>query len=165
MCLPPWDIVEPRHACDQGDNLDTYTWTEYDTREGGVQVLQDSVNNVKLTTEFLKVAGGDHGGSWAARVKGEPLNPGTCGFCHWVNLIWCCISELPSRISTIFYFGLEGLGGLEMETDENENVWLFHGLWLSLLNAIPPQGIRGEYKIFGSTPELDDFYIRVVDGN
>jgi len=30
--------------------------------------------------------------------------------------------DIPSRVSTIFYFGLEGLGGLEMETDENENV-------------------------------------------
>jgi hypothetical protein len=30
-----------------------------------------------------------------------------------------------SRISTIFYFGLEGIGGLNMETDENENVSLF----------------------------------------
>ena len=30
--------------------------------------------------------------------------------------------DMHARISTIFYFGLEGLGGLEMETDENENV-------------------------------------------
>lgn len=75
-------MLEPRHACDQGDNLETYTWTEYDTREGGVQVLKDRTNNVKLTTEFLKVAGGDHGGSWAARVKGEPLNPGKSALCH-----------------------------------------------------------------------------------
>ena len=69
-------VPETRHACDQGDNLDGYTWTEYDTREGGVQVIKDSFNNVKLITEFLKVAGGDHGGSWAARIKGEPLDKG-----------------------------------------------------------------------------------------
>ncbi|KAG6865863.1 hypothetical protein C0991_010944 [Blastosporella zonata] len=122
-------ISRTRHACDQGDNLDSYTWTEYDTRQGGVQVIQDSANNVKITTEFLKVPGGDHGGSWAARIKGEPIKP-----------------DLPSRISTIFYFGLEGLGGLEMESDENEN------------------GIKGEFKLSGSTPELDDFLIRVIDG-
>jgi hypothetical protein len=30
--------------------------------------------------------------------------------------------EKPSRISTIFYFGLEGLGGLDMETNENDDV-------------------------------------------
>jgi mannosyl-oligosaccharide glucosidase len=67
--------TETRHACDQADGLDSYTWTEYDAREGGVQVLKDSKNNVEITTEFLKVAGGDHGGSWAARIKGKPINP------------------------------------------------------------------------------------------
>ncbi|KAF9466429.1 glycoside hydrolase [Collybia nuda] len=122
-------VIRTRHACDQGDGLDSYTWTEYDTREGGVQVIRDSQNNVKITTEFIKVAGGEHGGSWAARVKGEPIK-----------------SDIPSRISTIFYFGLEGFGGLEMDTDEDEN------------------GIVGEFKLSGSTPELDDFIIRVVDG-
>ena len=54
-----------------------YTWAEYDPREGGVQVINDAPNNVKITTEFLKVPGGAYGGSWAARVKGEPLTPGT----------------------------------------------------------------------------------------
>lgn len=51
-------------------------WTEYDAQNGGVQVIKDTMNNVKITTEFLKVPGGDHGGSWAARIKGEPLNEG-----------------------------------------------------------------------------------------
>ena len=68
--------LETRHACDQGDGLDGYTWTTYDAREGGVQEVKDSKNNVKLTTEFLKVPGGQHGGSWAARIKGEPLDTG-----------------------------------------------------------------------------------------
>lgn len=72
------DSTGTRHACDQGDNLNGYTWTTYDPREGGVQVLNDGANNVKVTTEFLKVPGGKHGGSWAARIKGEPINPGTC---------------------------------------------------------------------------------------
>ncbi|KAF9533425.1 glycoside hydrolase [Crepidotus variabilis] len=118
-----------RHACDQAHNLDTYTWTEYDTREGGVQVIKDGANNVKLTTEFLKVAGGDHGGSWAARIKGEPID-----------------KTKVSRISPIFYFGLEGLGGLDLVTDEEEN------------------GFEGQIKLSGSTPELDDFTIRIIDG-
>ncbi|THU99363.1 glycoside hydrolase [Dendrothele bispora CBS 962.96] len=117
-----------RHACDQGDQLQSYTWTTYDAREGGVQVIKDGLNNIKITTEFLKVAGGDHGGSWAARIKGEPLN-----------------EAYPSRSSMIFYFGLEGLGGLDMESDEEEN------------------GVEGEIKFSGSTPELDDFTIRIVD--
>jgi mannosyl-oligosaccharide glucosidase len=42
-------------------------------REGGVQVLKDSQNNVQLTVEWLKVPGGHHGGSWAARIKGVPM--------------------------------------------------------------------------------------------
>ena len=71
------DETEARHSCEQGDNLASYGWTEFDAREGGVQVLKDNDNNLKLTTEFLKVPGGMHGGSWAARVKGEPLDAGT----------------------------------------------------------------------------------------
>lgn len=67
---------ESRHACEQDDKLDSYTWTQYDPREGGVQEIKDSQNNVKITTEFLKVPGGKNGGSWAARIKGEPMD--TC---------------------------------------------------------------------------------------
>ncbi|KAI0371740.1 glycoside hydrolase [Pilatotrama ljubarskyi] len=122
-------ITRMRHGCDQGDGLDSYTWTEYDAREGGEQVIKDGVNNVKITTQFLKVPGGEHGGSWAARIKGEPINLG-----------------LPSRISPIFYIGLEGLGGLDMENVEDEN------------------GLKGPITFTGSTPELDDFTIRIVDG-
>ena len=65
-----------RHACEQDDKLDSYTWLQYDPREGGVQEIKDSQNNVKITTEFLKVPGGKNGGSWAARIKGEPMD--TC---------------------------------------------------------------------------------------
>ncbi|KAJ7684923.1 glycoside hydrolase [Mycena polygramma] len=122
-------VSKTRHACDQGDGLASYTWTEYDTRQGGVQVIKDTPNNVQITTEFLKVAGGDHGGSWAARIKGEPIDP-----------------DKPSHPSLIFYFGLEGLGGIDMDTDEDEN------------------GLDGDVKFSGSTPELDDFTIRIVDG-
>ncbi|KAH7915973.1 glycoside hydrolase [Hygrophoropsis aurantiaca] len=121
-------ISKTRHACDQDDGLDSYTWTTFDPRLGGVQVLKDSQNNVEITTELLKVANGGHGGSWAARVKGKPINP-----------------EFPSRISTIFYVGLEGLGGIEMITDEDEN------------------GIDGPIEFAGSTPDLDEFRIRIID--
>lgn len=111
-----------RHACEQDDKLGGYGWTVYDPRQGGVQVINDTDNNVKLTTEFLKVPGGDHGGSWAARIKGEPINKSAWTYSprrRWSN---GTLSGLPSRPSVIFYLGLEGLGGLDMETDENENV-------------------------------------------
>lgn len=70
-----------RHSCEQGDQLDGYEWTEYDARQGGVQVLKDGPNNVKITTEFIKVHGGDHGGSWAVRIKGEPMITGALILC------------------------------------------------------------------------------------
>jgi len=35
-----------------------------------------------------------------------------------------------SQISTIFYFGLEGIGGLEMETEEDEDVHLPSMFWV-----------------------------------
>lgn len=122
-------VSKSRHGCDQGDELAGYTWTEYDPRQGGVQVINDPQNNVRITTEFLKVAGGDNGGSWAARVKGTPLD-----------------ASRPSRISTIFYMGLEGLGGIDMVTDEDEN------------------GLEGDVEFTGASPELDDFTIRIVEG-
>ena len=74
--IDSWLGSEARHACEQGDGLAGYTWTEYDVREGGIQVLKDPRNNVQVTTELLKVPGGRHGGSWATRIKGEPLNHG-----------------------------------------------------------------------------------------
>ncbi|EIW85275.1 glycoside hydrolase family 63 protein [Coniophora puteana RWD-64-598 SS2] len=123
-------ISKARHACEQGDGLDSYTWTTLDPRQGGVQVLKDSQNNVELTTEFLKVPGGSHGGSWIARVKGKPMDP-----------------TIPSSISTIFYLGLEGLGGLDMITDEDED------------------GLEGPIEFAGSSPELDEFTVRIVDGS
>ncbi|KAF9653126.1 glycoside hydrolase family 63 protein [Thelephora ganbajun] len=122
-------IQRSRHTCEQDDKLDSYTWSQYDPREGGVQEIKDSQNNVKITTEFLKVLGGKNGGSWAARIKGEPVD-----------------TSKPMHISTVFYTGLEGLGGLEMR---NEPV---------------PQGFEGPVTFIGSTPDLDDFTIRIEDG-
>jgi len=56
--------------------MDTYTWTHYDPRQGGVEVVKDRKNNLDLRIEWLKVPGGEFGGSWAVRVKGTPLDPG-----------------------------------------------------------------------------------------
>ncbi|KAG6334934.1 hypothetical protein ID866_4151 [Astraeus odoratus] len=130
MChILTFRILETRHACSQDDGLDSYTWTTYDPRQGGVQVIKDSPNNVEITTEFLKVPSGKYGGSWGARIKGKPINP-----------------ALPSRVSTIFYMGMEGLGGLDMITDEDEN------------------GIDGPMEFAGYSPDLDEFSIHIIDG-
>jgi mannosyl-oligosaccharide glucosidase len=47
-----------------------YGWEEYDPRRGGIQTIHDIQNGLDLTTSFVKVPGGAHGGSWAARIKG-----------------------------------------------------------------------------------------------
>ncbi|KAI0033259.1 glycoside hydrolase [Vararia minispora EC-137] len=113
----------------QGDGLDSYTWISFDAREGGTQVLKDGYNNVELNTELLKVPGGGNGGSWAVRIKGKPLNP-----------------TRPSRNALIFYAGLEGLGGLEMDTEQDED------------------GVEGPISFSGYSRELDEFTLRIVDG-
>ncbi len=47
-----------------------YGWEEYDPRRGGVQSIHDIGNGIDITTSFVKVPGGAHGGNWAARIKG-----------------------------------------------------------------------------------------------
>ncbi|KIJ27409.1 glycoside hydrolase family 63 protein [Sphaerobolus stellatus SS14] len=121
-------VGQTRHQCDQGDGLDAYTWTAHDPREGGVEILKDGKNNVEITIEWLKVLGGDHGGSWAARIKGVPMDP-----------------ERPTRTSFIPYFGLEGLGSLDLENEEDDT------------------GLEGQIALSGSSPDLGDFKIRIVE--
>lgn len=110
-----------RHACEQDDKLDSYTWTQYDPREGGVQEIKDSQNNVKIVTEFLKVPGGKNGGSWATRIKGVPMD--TCEQRRSILSMSSAHIAIeppaakPMHISTVFYSGLEGLGGLEMQNE------------------------------------------------
>lgn len=48
-----------------------YGWDEYDARKGGVQSIHDIENDIDITTSFVKIPGGAHGGSWAARIKGS----------------------------------------------------------------------------------------------
>ena len=66
-------LKEIRHDCKEGDELDSYSWTEHDLRQGGVEVIKDGKNNAELKIEWLKVPGGQHGGSWAARISGKPI--------------------------------------------------------------------------------------------
>lgn len=83
-----------RHTCEQHAGMEGYGWEEYDTRKGGRQVIHDSGNRIDLTIDFVKIPGGTHGGSWAARVSGAPRD------------------DAPPNLVTslIFYAGMEGLG-------------------------------------------------------
>ncbi|KAI1633582.1 glycoside hydrolase [Biscogniauxia mediterranea] len=95
-----------RYTCEQNEGMAGYGWDEYDTRKGGVQSIHDSQNQIDVTTSFVKVPGGGHGGSWAARIKGEPRD------------------DAPPDLKTtvIFYVASEGLGEtIEVVNDGGEN--------------------------------------------
>ena len=60
-----------RHTCEQGDGLHKYGWLKHDGVNCGTQEIID--HDFVLTTEFVKSAGGDHGGEWTARISGREL--------------------------------------------------------------------------------------------
>lgn len=77
-----------------------YGWDEYDVRKGGRQTIHDVGNFIDLTIDFVKIPGGNHGGSWAARVKGVPRDD----------------APEDTHTSIVFYTSLEGLGNLQVES-------------------------------------------------
>ncbi|OTA94794.1 glycoside hydrolase family 63 protein [Hypoxylon sp. CO27-5] len=95
-----------RYTCEQNEGMAGYGWDEYDTRKGGVQHIHDAGNRVDITTEFVKIPGGGHGGSWAARIRGEPRD------------------DAPSDLKTtvLFYVASEALGDtVEIVNDGDRN--------------------------------------------
>nr|KMM71404.1 Gcs1-prov protein [Coccidioides posadasii RMSCC 3488] len=85
-----------RHTCEQNEGMAGYGWDEYDIRKGGRQTIHDAGNTLDLTIDFIKVPGGSHGGSWGARIKGQPRPDAP-----------------PDQPTTmIFYAAMEGLGKL-----------------------------------------------------
>lgn len=81
-----------------------YGWDEYDVRQGGRQTIHDAGNSIDITTDFVKVPGGSHGGNWGVRVKGTPRE------------------DAPAHlISTVlFYAGMEGFGSLSVQNEPND---------------------------------------------
>jgi hypothetical protein len=59
-----------RHTCEQGDGVGPYGWEFHDGRTFGRQHIHDGA--LRLTTEFVKRPGGQHGGDWSWRVTVEP---------------------------------------------------------------------------------------------
>ncbi|RDW89209.1 glycoside hydrolase family 63 protein [Coleophoma cylindrospora] len=92
-----------RHTCEQHEGMKGYGWDEYDPRIGGQQTIHDLGNFIDIKTFFVKVPGGNNGGSWAVRVRGVPR------------------ADAPEKLKTavIFYAGLEGFGTLEVENEED----------------------------------------------
>jgi mannosyl-oligosaccharide glucosidase len=74
-------------------------------RSGGRQTIHDPANRIDMTTEFVKFPGGEHGGSWAVRIKGTPRE-----------------DAAPDLATTVVWYNtLEGLGSLQVHqpnTDE-----------------------------------------------
>ncbi|KAK3169622.1 hypothetical protein OEA41_009006 [Lepraria neglecta] len=93
-----------RHTCEQHEGMAGYGWDEYDVRLGGRQTIHDAGNTMDITTEFVKIPGGQHGGGWGVRVKGTPRE------------------DAPNRlISTVlFYAGMEGLGSLKVRNEPDD---------------------------------------------
>ncbi|KAI9022535.1 glycoside hydrolase [Hyaloraphidium curvatum] len=60
-----------RHSCEQGDNLAQYGWAKHDGRTFGVQEINDPLNNVTMTTSFVKGTGANQN-DWALRLSGVP---------------------------------------------------------------------------------------------
>lgn len=92
-----------RHTCEQNE-MAGYGWDEYDVRHGGRQTIHDEGNSIDITTEFIKIPGGQHGGSWGVRIKGNPRE------------------NAPQQLYTtmVFYAGMEGFGSLSVKNQENE---------------------------------------------
>lgn len=81
-----------------------YGWDEYDVRYGGHQTIHDAGNAIDITTEFVKVPGGSHGGNWGVRVKGTPRD------------------DAPENLFTtvVFYAGMEGPGNLKVTNEADD---------------------------------------------
>lgn len=75
-----------------------YGWEEYDARVGGRQVIHDADNHLDITIDFVKVPGGEHGGSWGARISGN-LREG---------------ASKDTKSTVVFYASTEGFGGLRI---------------------------------------------------
>ncbi|GAA94992.1 glycoside hydrolase family 63 protein [Mixia osmundae IAM 14324] len=96
--------AKARHSCEQDDGLAAYDWLRHDGRTSGAQIISDPLNNINLRTSFLKVPGGQHGGSWALKINGRAIDP-----------------MQPARIALTPYFGIEGSGSFELESKEAED--------------------------------------------
>ena len=97
-------VSDIRHTCEQHEGMAGYGWDEYDIRTGGRQTIHDAGNMLDVTTEFVKVAGGEHGGNWGVRVKGTPRDDAPPGL----------------KTTMVFYAGMEGFGELEPADDDEE---------------------------------------------
>src|SRR5690606_12636633 len=93
-----------RYTCEQHEGLAGYGWDEYDIRRGGILIIRDVAKQIDISLCFVKVPGGTHGGSWAARIKGVPR------------------ADAPEDLQTMltYYIAQEGGGELSVQTEGTE---------------------------------------------
>jgi mannosyl-oligosaccharide glucosidase len=95
-----------RYTCEQGQDIHGYGWDEFDARTGGIQTIHDEGNGLDITISFVKVPGGNHGGSWGARIKAtvrDDAPPDTPYLVH-------------------YYVAQEELGDLVPQGDDNNGI-------------------------------------------
>lgn len=89
----------PRYECRQEDKMKGYGWDEYDIRTGGTQTMKDVENKIDITTEFVKVEGGAHGGSWGVRVRGKVHDDAKKD--HKTTVVWHMAHPEPGQVKLI----------------------------------------------------------------
>ncbi|XP_037383574.1 mannosyl-oligosaccharide glucosidase [Talpa occidentalis] len=133
-----------RHTCEQGDGVGPYGWEFHDGVSFGRQHIQDGA--LRLTTEFVKRPGGQHGGDWSWRVTVESQASGT--------------SALP-LVSLFFYVVTDGKEVLVPEVVANGQLKFISGhttelgdFRLTLLTPTSPGDTApkyGSYNVFWSS--------------
>lgn len=84
-----------------------YGWEEYDARTGGRQTIHDTENKIDITTEFVKIPGGEYGGNWGARITGKPK------------------ADAPNTLTTlVFAANTEGLGRMRLDQEQDPKGYL-----------------------------------------
>ncbi|KAL6831078.1 glycoside hydrolase family 63 protein [Trichoderma sp. SZMC 28015] len=128
-----------RYTCEQGQDIHGYGWDEYDARTGGVQTIHDEGNGIDITTSFIKVPGGNHGGSWAARIKGTVRDD----------------TPDDTKYLVHYYIAQEGLGDLEVQGEDGDGLGFEGDVTLK-----GSSGTLGDYTVVitegsGNHPESD----------
>ncbi|CAK7244989.1 MAG: Processing alpha glucosidase I [Sporothrix thermara] len=130
-----------RYTCEQNEGMEGYGWDEYDTRLGGTQTIHDKFNNIDITTSFVKVPGGAHGGSWGARIKGVPRpKPATEND-----------PDTSVKTMVVFYLAQEEEGAQISVKDVSGADW-------------DEQGFSGDITFEGASTGLGDFKVVVTKG-
>ncbi|KAL1890141.1 Processing alpha glucosidase I [Sporothrix stenoceras] len=141
-----------RYTCEQNEGMEGYGWDEYDTRLGGTQTIHDTFNNIDITTSFIKVPGGAHGGSWGARIKGVPRPKAPTE------------DDPDTSVKTmvVFYLGQEENGSDIRVKDVSGADWDDHGFAGDTTFEGASEGL-GDYKVVitkgtGDHPQSDHAY-------